>query len=50
VPFSIATSYCFPVRLSVMVKVFALMGILSWWSFAWLLLRNARQINSGVSN
>jgi hypothetical protein len=26
VSFSIATSYCFPVRLSVMVKVFALMA------------------------
>jgi hypothetical protein len=26
VPLSIATSYCFPVRLSVIVKVFALMG------------------------
>ena len=28
VPFSMGTSYCFPVRLSVIVKVFSLMGLL----------------------
>jgi hypothetical protein len=42
VPFSIATSYCFPVRLSVMVRVFPLMGVASWWSFDWLLLGTAK--------
>jgi len=50
VPFSIGTSYWFPVRLSVMVKVFVVIACV----FSWLVLDGCRgmqeQINSETSH